>query len=94
MALKLHLTLSSLFPEPKDVINFEQKRGLVYQITFWDCNVVNVGETERSVRTIKREHADAIKALNIKKSALSRYVMDFHHRMDWKPILEKNCSHK
>ena len=32
VALKPHHTLSSsLFRKPKDVINFEQKRGLVYQ---------------------------------------------------------------
>ena len=33
VALKPHHTLSSLFRKPKDVINFEQKRGLVYQIS-------------------------------------------------------------
>ena len=31
VALKPHHTLSSLFRKPKDAINFEQKRGLVYQ---------------------------------------------------------------
>ena len=51
VALKPHHTLSSLFRKPKDVINFEQKRGLVYQISCRDCNAVYVGETGRSVRT-------------------------------------------
>ena len=82
MALKPHHTLSPLFCKPKDAINFEQKRGLVYQISFQDCNAVYVGETRRSVRTRKQEHADAIKTFNTKKSALSQRVMDFDHRID------------
>ena len=50
MALKPHHT-SSLFRKPNDVIDFEQKRGLVYQISCRDCNAVYVGlgETGRSV---------------------------------------------
>ena len=64
-------------------INFEQKRGLAYQISFRDCNAVYVGETGHSVRTRKREHVDAVKTFNTKKSALSQHVMDFDHRIDW-----------
>ena len=57
-------------------------RGLVYQISCRDCNAVYVGETGRSVRTRKREHTDAVKTFNTKKSALSQHVMDFDHRID------------
>ena len=42
-----------------------------------------VGETGRSIRTRKREHADVVKTFNTKKSALSQHVMDFDHRIDW-----------
>ena len=42
-----------------------------------------LGETGRSVRTRKREHADAVKSFSTKKSALSQHVMDFDHRIDW-----------
>ena len=83
VALNLLHTLSSLFRKPKDAINFEQKRGLVYQISCRDCNAVYVGETGRSVRTRKREHANAVKTFNTKKSALSQHVMDFDHKIDW-----------
>ena len=41
VALKPHHT----FRKPKDAIKFEQKRGLVYQISCRDCNAVYVGET-------------------------------------------------
>ena len=83
MASKPHHTLSSLFRKPKDAINFEQKCGLVNQISCRDCNAVCVGERGRSVRTRKREHADAVKTFNIKKSALSQHVMDLDHGIDW-----------
>ena len=87
-------TQSSLFRKPKDVINFEQKRGLVYQISCRDCNAVYVGETGRSVRTRKREHADAVKTFNTKKSALSQHVMEFDHRIDWDNVkILKSESH-
>ena len=42
-----------------------------------------VGETGRSVRTRKREHVDAVKTFNTKKSALNQHVMEFDHRIDW-----------
>ena len=42
-----------------------------------------VGETGRSARTRKREHADAVKTFNTKKSALIQHVMDFDHRIGW-----------
>ena len=86
MALKPHHTLSLLFCKPKDAVNFEQKHGLVYQISCRDCNAVYVGETGHSVRTRKREHADAVKTFNTKKSALSQHVMDFNHRIDWDDV--------
>ena len=34
-----------------------------------------VGETGRSVRTRKREHADAVKTFNTKKLALSQHTV-------------------
>ena len=53
-----------------------------------------VGETERSVRTRKREHVDAVKTFNTKNSALSPNVMDFDHRIDWDNVkILKSASH-
>ena len=58
------------------------------------CNAVYVDETGCSVRTRKREHADAVKTLNTKKLALSQHVMDFDHRIDWDNIkILKSESH-
>ena len=53
-----------------------------------------VGETGRSVRTKKWEHADAVKTFNTKKSALSQHVMKFDHRIDWDNVkIPKSESH-
>ena len=71
VALKPHHMLSSLFRKPKYAINFGQKRDLLFQISCRDCNAVYVGKTGRGVRTRKREHADAVKTFNTKKSTLS-----------------------
>ena len=94
VASKPHHTLSSLFRKPEDAISFEQKRGLVYQISCRDYNAVYVDETGRNVKTRKREHADAVKTFNTKKSALSQHVMDFDHRIDWNNVkILKSESH-
>ena len=53
-----------------------------------------VGETGRSVRTRKREHVDAVKTFNTKKSTLSQRVVDFDNRMDWDNVkILKSESH-
>ena len=53
-----------------------------------------VGETGRSVRTRKWEHADAVKTFNTKTSALSQHGMDFDHKMDWDNVkILKSESH-
>ena len=94
VALKPHYPWSSLFRKPKDVINFEQKRGLVYRISCRDCNAVYIGETERCVGTRKRKHADVVKTFNTKKSTLSQHVIDFDHRIDWNNVkILKSESH-
>ena len=73
---------------------FYSNRGLVCQISCRDCNAVYVGETGRSVRTRKREHVDAVKTFNTKKSALSQHVMEFDHRIDWDNVkILKSESH-
>ena len=53
VAMKPHFTPSLIFRKPKDPIDFEEKRGLVYQISGRDCNAIYIGETGRSVKTRK-----------------------------------------
>ena len=53
-----------------------------------------VGKTGRSVRNRKREHVNAVKTFNTKKSALSQHAMDFDHRINWNNAkMQKSESH-
>ena len=46
-----------------------EKSGLVYEIPCHDCDAVYIGEIGRNLRTRKREHFDAVKRMEVKKSA-------------------------
>ena len=81
VTMKPHFTLSSIFRKPKDLIDFEEKRGLVYQISCRDCNAIYIGETGRSVKTRKREHVRAVRDIDPEKSALCLHVLERDHAM-------------
>ena len=74
VAMKPHFTLSSIFQKPKDPIDFEEKRGLVYHISCRDCDAIYIGETRCSVKTRKREHVSAVRNFDAEKSALCQHV--------------------
>ena len=78
VALKPHHTSSSLFPKQKHDVNFEIKRGLVYQISLENGNAVYIDKMERTVGTQKRKHVDAFKTFNTKMSALIQHVVNFN----------------
>ena len=80
VAMKPIFPLSS---KPKDCVLDHEKSGLVYQISCCDCDAVYIGETGRSITTRKREHVDAVKNLDVKKSALCQYVVNKDHVIDW-----------
>ena len=42
-----------------------------------------IGETGRSLETRKREHIDAMKNFDLKKSALRQHVAENDHFIDW-----------
>ena len=39
-------TLSDCFPKPKDKIQTDQRKGVVYKIGCLDCNFVHIGQTD------------------------------------------------
>ena len=41
------------------------------------------GETWRNLKTRKREHFDAVKRMDVKKSALYQHIVDFDHFIAW-----------
>ena len=83
VALKPHCMLSSVFRKPKGRIVGSEKSGLVYEIPCRDCDAVYIGETGRSLKTRKREHFDAVKRMDVKKSALCQHIVDFDHFIAW-----------
>ena len=76
----------SIFRKPKDPIDFEEKRGLVYQISCRDCDAIYIGETGRSVKTRKREHVSAVRNFDLEKSALCQHVVKHDHVIDWENV--------
>ena len=92
--MKLHFTLSSIFRKPKDPIDFEEKRGLVYQISCRDCDAIYIGETGRSVKTRKREQVSAVRNFDPEKLALCQHVLEHDHVIDWETVkILKSDSH-
>ena len=60
-----------------------EKSGLVYEIPFRDCDAVYSGETGRSLNTRKREQFNAVKRMDVKKSAVCQHIVDFNHFIAW-----------
>ena len=83
VALKPYFTLSSVFRKPKDVICDEKKCGLVYESPCRDCDAVYVGETGHSLSTRKKEHAKAVKEMNLQKSTLCQHIATCDHFIAW-----------
>ena len=84
--MKPHFTLSSIFRKPKDLIDFEEKQGLVYQISCHDCDAIYIGEMGCSVKTRKREHVSAVRNFDLEKSALCQHVLEHDHVIEWKNV--------
>ena len=82
VAMKPIFPLSSKFPKPKDCVLDHEKSGLIYQISCCDCDAVYTREMGRSITTRKREHVDAVKNFDVKKSALCQHVLDKDHVID------------
>ena len=83
VAMKPVCVLSNIFCKPKDKVLNKEKSGLVYQISCRDCDAVYIGETDRSLKTRKRKHIDAVKKFNLKKSALCQHVAENDHFISW-----------
>ena len=66
--------LSSVFRKPKDHIVESEKSGLFYEIPCRDCDAVYIEEIGRSLKSRKREHFDAVKRMDVKKSALCQNI--------------------
>ena len=74
-------TISNILKKPKDKIEKEATRGIVYKIKCKDCDCVYIGQTSRALKTRVKEHAKAIATLD-ENSLLAKHHMLHSHRID------------
>ena len=73
--------ISSILKKPKDKIEKEASRGIVYKIKFKDCDCVYVGQTSRALKTRVKELTKAIETLH-KNASLAKHHMLHNHQID------------
>jgi len=78
-------TISNILKKPKNKIEKEASRGIVYKIKCKDCDCVYVGQTSRALKTRVKEHAKAIATLD-KNSLLAKHHMLNGHQIDLKSV--------
>ena len=88
--------MPSVFRKAKDCIVESEKSGLVHEIPCLNCDAVYIGETGRSIKTRKRKHFDAVKRMDVKKSALCQHIVDFDHFIVWDEakIVKKEANYR
>ena len=64
MRAMLKFGLIAGYKKPKDKIEKEASRVIVYNIKCKDCDCVFVGQTSRTLKTRVKEHAKAIATLD------------------------------
>ena len=74
-------TISNILKKPKDKIEKEASRGVVYKIKCKDCDSVYVGQTSRALKTRVKEHTKAIATLD-KNSLLAKHHVFHGHQID------------
>jgi len=71
-------TISNILKKPKDKIEKEASRGIVYKVKCKDCDCVYVGQSSRALKTRMKEHAKAIATLD-KNSLLAKHQIDLEN---------------
>ena len=78
-------TIFNLLKKPKDKIEKEASRGVVYKIKCKNCDSVYVGQTLRALKTRMKEHTKAIKTLD-KNSLLTKHHVFHGHQRDLEDV--------
>ena len=77
------LTLRRLLVRPKDPIDQDRKKGIVYRINCKDCHHCYIGQSSRSLHQRIKEHRRAVAHGDVNASALAEHVLDSGHEIDW-----------
>ena len=81
VACKPIWTISNILKKPKDKIEKEATRGIVYKIKCKDCDCVYIGQTSRALKSGVKEHAKAIATLD-ENSLLAKHHMLHSYQID------------
>ena len=74
-------TILNILKKPKDKIQKEASRGIVYKIKCKDCVCVYIGQTSRALKMRVKEHTKAI-ATSDENSLLAKHHMRHSHQID------------
>ena len=77
---KPHKTLRELLVHPKDFIQDNKKKGVVYSIPCEDCDSVHVGQTGRTLEHRVKEHKRALCSLDDNIYAVAEHSIKHEHR--------------
>ena len=80
-------TLWSLY-QAKDSLPHETTTNAVYSVTCKTCDAEYIGETKRAIRIREKEHRDAVRLGQCKKSAMAEHVHSsvVPHKVDWSSL--------
>ena len=93
---QLARTLQQEFPKPKDKLNTNNTRDIVYRINCSDCDFSYYGQTNRPLKIRIKQHKRAVQH-NDKNSKIAQHVEKYEHRMDFEnaiivsKIIMNNC---
>ena len=85
VAYKPIQTINKIFSRPKNRLNKEQTRGIVYKYECKDCDFVYYGETGRSLKTRIGEHKDAVRLFD-QKSKAAQHANTHNHSFDFENV--------
>ena len=87
--------IKDFFKLPKDNVEKESIRGIVYSIPCADCDKVYVGQTGNSFKTRIGQHRSALRLLHPEKSALAEHSILHKHQIGWDnaKVLEKESNY-
>ena len=61
VAMMPFVTMGKSLPSPKDPLDVNKIRGIVYQVPCHDCPFVYIGQTKQDLKSQLSEHKRAIK---------------------------------
>ena len=83
VSLDPHLTLRRLLVKPKDPVEDQHRKGIVYRIGCKDCPQSYIGQSGRSLLHCVKEHRRAFTNADFNASVLAEHAWNNGHVIDW-----------